>query len=145
MICPFCETEYPTGTDLCAECQNPLVTSFVGETSDLVLEPLDDLSSRRQLELLVQLLEAASIPYSATSGTTHGMLERQTLVDRVHRREWHARVEVVSSRYEEARSAWRAAAERAASETADDEGDEAGEDDDSPSEWDYSSNRFEPR
>ncbi|GMU66608.1 MAG: hypothetical protein AMXMBFR36_28820 [Acidobacteriota bacterium] len=103
MICQFCEIEYPEGTERCEECGSDLVNELPPASSEIVLEPLVEVTRRRELPLLVERLEAAGIPYLIQSGTALRMLESQTLVNAVRGSEWEARVLVVSSRDEEAR------------------------------------------
>jgi hypothetical protein len=116
MICQFCETEYPEGTERCARCGTELLEELPPETSELILEPLAEVARRRELELLVARLEQARIPYVVQSGTALGMQDMQAFRDTVRRKEWEARVLVVSSRHEEAAAELAAAAEDLANE-----------------------------
>lgn len=116
MICQFCETEYPAGTERCAKCGAELVAALPPESDEIVLEPLAELSRRRELELLVARLEAARIPYVVQCGTALAMQEMQALHDTARRGQWLARVLVVSSRHEEAAAELAAAAEDLAEE-----------------------------
>lgn len=104
MICQFCETEYPAGTVQCADCGTELVEALPPDSSELVLDPLETVHRRRELELLVERLEAAAIPYAVHAGTALHMQDLQALTDTVRRSQWEARVMVVSSRHDEARA-----------------------------------------
>ena len=130
MICQFCETEYPAEAEHCAECGCGLVESLADAASGLVLEPLGDIYDHQQLEALSRLLEAAGIPYQVNSGTAFAMLERAAMFDTVHASVWEARVAVVSSRFEEARTAWRTACDGGHPESAEPAADADHRDDD---------------
>lgn len=78
---------------------------------EIVFDPLTVLTSRVELRELVALLEAEKIPYILHAGTGLQMMDTQTLRSLARRRDWEARVMVVSSRFEEARAALRSAQE----------------------------------
>jgi hypothetical protein len=146
MICQFCETEYPAGTERCADCGTELVEALPPESSELVLDPLETLHRHRELELLVERLEAAAIPYAVHAGTALHMQDMQALTDRVRRSQWEARVLVVSSRYDEAKAALAEVARRMLDEP--DEAEES-EEEESPQQVDRLGRplyeRIEPR
>lgn len=111
MICQFCEIEYPADAARCAECGAELVEALPPASDEIVLEPLAEIFRRRELELLVEELEAARIPYSVHSGTAWAMQGSQTLASVARRSAWEAQVLVVSTRREEAEAALEAAKE----------------------------------
>jgi hypothetical protein len=111
VICQFCEIEYAAETKRCAQCGCELVESLPEGSAEVVLEPLGETFRRRQLDRLVESLEAADIPYIVHSGTALGMQDGQMLRNAARREDWEARILVVSTRHEEAREAWKESAE----------------------------------
>ena len=145
MICEYCETEYPEGITMCAACGYELVDELPAPPSEHALEPLCDLRDRLQLELLVERLEDAAIPYSVHSGTALSMQDHAILSDTIHRGVWEARVMVVGSRHEEARAEWLAAVADAEAAGGEEGGSEDLAPDDEGSRWDYAKTRVTPK
>ena len=69
------------------------------------------LHDHRELDRVLERLEADEIPYVVHCGTALYMQEQLVIADRVRISQWEARVSVASSRFEEARQALAAAAE----------------------------------
>ena len=147
MICPICETEYPPEVTRCPECGSALVARLPDPEEEVTLDPLTVLYRRVELRELLAELESARIPYILHSGTALSMMDTQPLRSGARRRDWEARVMVVSSRFEDARVALRSARERAAGEEDEEleELDEEGADEESADFDALSSDPFEPR
>ena len=97
MSCPECEVEYRDGFTTCADCDVALVPKL-GVNS---LVPLTEERSPNVVDVLVQMMEVANVPYVIEAGTAIRVLDgEEVTTDEPDL--WLARLWVVKSKLDEA-------------------------------------------
>jgi hypothetical protein len=99
MFCPDCETEYREGIERCSDCGELLVESLEPEPGEVQLVPLTEEREPGLIDMLVERLEKAGVPYVIQAGTALSLLDR--VVEGEFEPElWSARIYVAAGEHE---------------------------------------------